>query len=239
MNMQKNQPGTSDIRLAELMAALSIATDLGMGQPMEYALCVCVLAVRLGETLGLSEDELREVYYLALLRHIGCNAETYTMSALFGDELALRTDFATVDSRNNTQVLGLVMRYIRQANEGASPLQLARLLAQGVLTAPKMMKEEFAGFCEIAERLAERLGFGESIIRALGHVFERWDGRGTPAGLKGEQIAPSMRVVALAQDVITFHRLDGAGAAVAIAKERKGTVYDPRMVELFCRQAPQ
>src|SRR5712692_5959221 len=161
--MQKNQPGASDIRLAELMAALSIATDLGMGQPMEYALCVCVLAVRLGETLGLSEDELREVYYLALLRHIGCNAETYTMSALFG----------------------------------------------------------------------------ESIIRALGHVFERWDGRGTPAGLKGEQIAPSMRVVALAQDVITFHRLDGAGAAVAIAKERKGTVYDPRMVELFCRQAPQ
>src|SRR5712692_9254538 len=49
MNMQKNQPGTSDIRLAELMAALSIATDLGMGQPIEYALCVCVLAVRLGK----------------------------------------------------------------------------------------------------------------------------------------------------------------------------------------------
>ena len=52
------------------MAALSIATDLGMAQPLEYALCLCVLAVRLGERSGLSESELREVYYLALLRII-------------------------------------------------------------------------------------------------------------------------------------------------------------------------
>src|SRR5205823_14002808 len=105
--MQKNQPGTSDIRLAELMVALSLATDLGMGQPMEYALCVCVLSVRLGEALGLSEDELHEIYYLALLRHIGCNAETYRMASLFGDELSLRNDIAGVDSRQTSQVLGL------------------------------------------------------------------------------------------------------------------------------------
>src|SRR5216684_8969779 len=96
-SMQKQQPVTSALRLAELMAALSLATDLGMGQPMEYALCVCVLSVRLGEALGLSESELREVYYLALLRHIGCNVETYRMADLFGNELALRTDFAAVD----------------------------------------------------------------------------------------------------------------------------------------------
>ena len=102
--MQKNQPVTSEIRLAELMAALSLATDLGMGQPMEYALCVCVLSVRLGEALGLSESELREVYYLALLRHIGCNVETYRMADLFGDELAFRADIATIDSAHTSRV---------------------------------------------------------------------------------------------------------------------------------------
>jgi hypothetical protein len=74
--MQKNLSSNSDLRLAELIAALSLATDLGMGQPMEYALCSCVLAVRLGETLGFSESELRGTYYQALLRYIGCNAET-------------------------------------------------------------------------------------------------------------------------------------------------------------------
>ncbi len=237
--MQKNQlqSAMADIRLAEVIAALSLATDFGMGQPLEYALCVCVLSVRLGEALGLSESELREVYYLALLRHIGCNAETYRMADLFGDELALRTHMAAVDSGHTSQVIGLVIRSIQQANEEGSALHLARMIAQGLLTGPHLMQEEYTGFCEVAQRLAERLGFSEGIQLALGQVFERWDGRGVPGRVKGEDIALSMRIVALAQDAITFHRLEGAQAAVTMARQRKGTSYDPRLVECFCQQA--
>ncbi|HEU0003906.1 MAG TPA: HD domain-containing phosphohydrolase [Ktedonobacteraceae bacterium] len=234
---QKNQSGNAEIRLAELVAALSLATDLGMGQPLEYALSVCVLSVRLGEALGLNESELREVYYLALLRHIGCNAETYTMSAIFGDEIALRTDTASVDLGRASQAIGLLVRSLRKSYADASPLQLARLIAQGMMASPHVMKEAFSGFCEVAQRLAARLGFDEKIIYALGQVFERWDGKGNPAGLKGEQIALSMRLVSLAQDVITFHRLDGIDAAGAMVRERKGSMYDPAMGERFCQQA--
>src|SRR3954464_111997 len=100
--------GTTDIRLAELMAALSLATDLGMGQPLEWALCACVLAVRLGDALGFSQEELRETYYQALLRYIGCNAETHWLAALAGDEIALRTDIATVDTGNLAEVLSVM-----------------------------------------------------------------------------------------------------------------------------------
>src|SRR5579872_2833980 len=235
--IQKNQPGTAEIRLAELVAALSLATDLGMGQPLEYALSVCVLSVRLGEALGLNESKLREVYYLALLRHIGCNAETYAMSAIFGDELILRTDAAAADLGRASQAMGLVARSIRKSYANASPLHIARLIAQGIIASPQLMKESFSGFCEVAQRLAGRLGFDESIIHALGQVFERWDGKGTPARLKGEQISPSVRLVSLSQDIITFHRLDGAEAAAVMVKERKGTMYDPSMVEMFCQQA--
>ena len=91
--MQSSAPD-SGVRLAELMAALSIATDLGMGQPLETALSSCVVAIRLGEALNLDGDTMRDVYYQALLRYIGCNAETYALAALVGDELALRGDFA-------------------------------------------------------------------------------------------------------------------------------------------------
>lgn len=237
--MHQTQPGTSDLRLAEVVAALSLATDLGMGQPLEYALCVCVLAVRLGEALGLSESELRDVYYLALLRHIGCNVETYRMADLFGDELALRSSFATVDSGQSSQVISLVLRSIRLANQGSSALDLARMIAQGVLTTPGLMKDTFTGACEVAQRLALRLGFSEGIQRALGQVFERWDGRGIPGALKGEYIALSMRVVTLAQDAVTFHRLEDAEAAMTMARQRKGTAYDPGIVECFCQHAPQ
>jgi hypothetical protein len=83
---------TTDICLAEVLAALSIATDLGMGQPLEFALQSCVLALRLAEQLGFSAPEMYATDCQVLLRYIGCNAETRMLAAVFGDELALRTD---------------------------------------------------------------------------------------------------------------------------------------------------
>jgi HD-GYP domain-containing protein (c-di-GMP phosphodiesterase class II) len=234
--MQKDLSSDSGLRLAELIAALSLATDLGVGQPMEYALCSCVLAVRLGETLGFSESDLRVAYYQALLRYIGCNAETYLMAAIVGDELAFRLDFAPLYYGHSSEAFGLMIRYIRQANEGASPLHLAQMVTQGVSAWPQL-KESLFGHCQIASRFAARLGLEEPIERALIQSFERWDGRGIPGAFKGEHIAPAVRLVALAQDVINFHRLGGVEAAVAMAQERKGAAHNPKMVEGFCQQA--
>jgi len=122
---QRTRPGDSEVRLAELMAALSMATDPGMGQPLESALCSCMVAMRLGEAIGLTDDALRDVYYQAQLRYIGCNAETYAMAALFGDELALRHDFARVDPGQPPAVFGIAMRYMRQASANEPPYRMA------------------------------------------------------------------------------------------------------------------
>src|SRR5436305_14546103 len=96
---------SSGLRLAEVIAALSLATDLGMGQPLEFALTGCVLATRLGESLGLPTSDLRDVYYFGLLRFIGCNSDTYAMAALLGDELSVRSAFAAGDPGSTSQVL--------------------------------------------------------------------------------------------------------------------------------------
>lgn len=89
----------------------------------------------------------------------------------------------------------------------------------------------------MAQRLAGRLGFSERILQALGQVFERWDGKGMPGGLKGEEIALAARIVTLANDVITFLRLESSEAAIAVTRERRGGAYDPGIVERFCQQA--
>src|SRR5437764_9680709 len=128
----------TEVRLAEVIAALSIATDLGMGNPLEYALSSCVLAVRLGDALGLGEKELREVYYQALLRYVGCNAETHILASLAGDEAAVRADFAPVDNANLTEIVGVMSNAIRRANAGTSPVHVARMLARGLLTLPQL-----------------------------------------------------------------------------------------------------
>lgn len=223
--------------LAELMAALSIATDLGMGQPLESALCSCVVAMRLGDALNLDDRTLHDIYYHALLRYIGCNAETDVMAALFGDELALRHDFAGVDTGQPADVLGVAMRYLRQANTSEPPYRAAVFVARGLLTLPRLMSESFAGHCEVAQRLGQRLGLNESLIACLGQVYERWDGKGLPRKLKGDQVALPVQVVSLAQDAVFWHRVGGAEAAVATIRKRSGGAYRPDLAERFRERA--
>lgn len=227
----------SGVRLAELMAALSIATDLGMGQPLESALCACVVAMRLGEALNLNDETLHDVYYHALLRYIGCNADTDVMAALFGDELALRHDFAGIDTGRPPDVLGVAMRYLGRARAGDPPYRAAAFIARGLLTLPSLMSESFAGHCEVAQRLAERLGFGESLIACLGQLYERWDGKGLPRKLKHDQVGLPVQVVSLAQDAVFWHRVGGTDAAVATIHKRSGGAYEPRLAKRFCEAA--
>jgi HD-GYP domain len=231
--MPSHPSADSGVRLAELMAALSLATDLGMGQPMEFALSSCSLAVRLAEQCGYSDEALREVYYQALLRYIGCNAETDWLASIVGDEQGLRAEFARIDHANLAEVLNRFVGAILQGNAGDSRLNLAGAIGRGLLASSRV-RPMFAGHCEVAQRLAERFGFDKNIIYGLGQLYERWDGKGSPKAIKGEAIAPAVLVVTLAQDMVIFHRLGGVDAALNVARQRKGSAYAPKLVDVFC-----
>ena len=82
--------GSRSVRLPELIAALSLATDLGLGEPMEHVLRSCLISMRLGERIGLTDAERGEVYYVSLLAWVGCMSDSTEMSALFGDDIAWR-----------------------------------------------------------------------------------------------------------------------------------------------------
>ena len=89
MSAIERESAAGGLRLAELLAALSLATDLGMGQPLEQALRTCLIALGLGERLRLRPDELSEIYYVALLRFVGCSADASETAAMVGgDDIA-------------------------------------------------------------------------------------------------------------------------------------------------------
>jgi HD-GYP domain-containing protein (c-di-GMP phosphodiesterase class II) len=219
------------VRRAEIIAALSIATDLAMGQPVEFALKSCLLGVRLGQALGLTGEELRETYYEALLRYIGCNAETHIVAALFGDEMELRRDLAAIDRSSLVERGGVMLRAAQRVHAGTPLLAIipetVKLLARARSTALPIV----AGHCEVAERIALRLGLGSGVSANLGQFYERWDGRGLPRGLAGESIAQAVRVVALAQDLVLLSAVYGIEDALEIIKKRRGKAYDPRLVD--------
>ena len=96
------------MRLAELLALLSLGADLGLGQPMEHVLRECLIALRLAERMGLDESERSTVYYTALLTWVGCHVDAYEQAKWFGDDLAFKTDFPLVDGPG----VGFVVKHV-------------------------------------------------------------------------------------------------------------------------------
>jgi HD-GYP domain-containing protein (c-di-GMP phosphodiesterase class II) len=224
----------SGVRLAELVAALSLATDLGLGQPMEHILRECLLALRLGERFGLDESERAVLYYVALLAWVGCHADAYEQARWFGDDIAVKADVYGVDFAG-THKLAFALRHL---GAGAPPLRRGRtaleFLASGGHEAIESMHSTH---CLVTSQLAERLGLDRPVRDALLQAFERWDGKGDPLGLEGEQIVLPARIVQLADVVEVFHRTGGVEAAVAVARRRRGTQFDPAVVDCFCAEA--
>src|SRR5262249_15430291 len=230
---------TPELRLAELVAALSLAIDLGLGQPMEKFLRTCLLGVHLGQLLGVGEEELIAVYYLGLIQHLGCTAYAGEAAAIFGDEIAANTWLLAADHGDAGEMLRAVLR---QVGQGTSATRRARQIMHVLLTMPKAQGEIFAGRCEVAQSLAERLGLGTLVRDGLGQVYERWDGRGLPQRRKAEGILLPVRVVQVAECAEQLFRQHGTGggqggtaAALARLRERAGGMLDPQVVERCCQ----
>src|SRR4051795_10234951 len=100
------------IRAAEVVGALSLATDLGTGQPLEHALRTAVLAVRLGEVAGASAKELADTYYVALLHASGCTSNGHEAALLYGDDIAHRAAFYLIDTTNSAEVLAFYRAHV-------------------------------------------------------------------------------------------------------------------------------
>jgi HD-GYP domain-containing protein (c-di-GMP phosphodiesterase class II)/DNA-binding CsgD family transcriptional regulator len=229
-------PGAQGLRLAELMVALSMATDLAMGQPVEYAMATCMAAMRLGEAAGLAPDELRDAYYGSLLRYVGCNADAAWLASMAGDEIEMRRAVAQVDAADDAGALRALLQTIRAASAGASPLAQLRAMVRAVLQVPQLRASFFPGHCEVASRLAQRMGFAPSFVAMIGQLYARWDGKGVPP-LKGEAIAPAMQVVSLAQDAVIFLRAGGIDAVRRMLSGRSGKAHSPHLCALLERKA--
>jgi HD-GYP domain-containing protein (c-di-GMP phosphodiesterase class II) len=216
------------LRAAELVAALSVATDLGTGQPLEHAVRSAVLAVRLGELAGASAEELADTYYVALLHASGCTSNGHEAGQLFGDDIAHRAAFYLIDPTKPDEVLEFYRAFV---GLGRPPEVRAKMLEQAIAEAGPRARESLETMCEVAQRFAAWLGLRPSIQDALGYVFARWDGLGLPAA-SGEQIPLAIRLLHVAKDASLFISAAGVERACAVLRERSGSAYEPRLAEL-------
>ncbi|QGH69772.1 HD domain-containing phosphohydrolase [Pseudactinotalea sp. HY158] len=217
-------------RRAELLAATSLAIDLGLGQPMEHMLRACVLGSGLAERLGLPTEQRDRIFYASLLAWIGCHADSPELSALFGDDIAFRAGTYAVDKHGLPLVRFSLHFLAAGAGAGTRAVRSARFLAMG----GRPLRDLIRSHCVSAGALARRMGIDEVVARQLGYVFERWDGAGAPDGARGEEIPLEMRIVHLADTAEVHLREGGTAAAIRMVRDRRGTQFDPGLADEFC-----
>ncbi len=220
-------------RSAEVLAALSIAIDLGLGLPTEHVLGSARIAAMLADRLDLDADQRQCVYYTNLVLWIGCHADSHEFSRWFGDDLAMRRDSYELDWTGLPYLRYLVSR----TGSDRPPSERARLLLTLLVTPRRRMSALIHSHCLSAGLLAEHIGLDARVRDAVECSFERWDGTGLPSGRRGSDIPLPTRVVQLAETVEVHLRRYGVSGALTMARQRSGTQFDPELVSVLegCR----
>jgi HD-GYP domain-containing protein (c-di-GMP phosphodiesterase class II) len=220
------------VRLAELVAALSLGVDLGFGQPMEHVLRQCLIALRLADRIGLDEQARAAVYYTALLVNVGCHSDAHEQAKWFGDDIALKSTKYDHDFRS----LRAAAATLRLVGSGNPPLHRFRVGLEFVMSGHRDLDGMVEHHAKLARTLGEQLELPDDVLDALGAAYEQWDGRGWPGKLAGEDVPIAARLAQLAEFLEVAHRMGGIGAATEVAMGRSGKQFDPRLAAVVCAE---
>ncbi len=223
------------VRLAELVAALSLGVDLGFGQPMEHVLRQCMIALRLAERIGLDDDARSVVYYTALLVNVGCHSDAHEQAKWFGDDISMKSRKYDHEPRS---IIGAAAA-MRLVGSGNPPLHRFRVGLEFLVSGYRDLDGMIARHAELARALARELGLPGAVQEGVGASYEQCDGRGWPGNLRGEAVPIASRLAQLAEYLEVAHRVGGVEAAILLARKRGGSQFDPALTEMLCGEADE
>ena len=219
-----------ELRLSQVLAALSHALDITEGQPRGHAERTCLIAMRLAERAGLDQATRSSLFHAALLKDAGCSSNAAKVAALYGaDDADVKRDRKRTDHLRPSETV----RHLVRATAG-SPTDRLRHLGRLVAHGSDGSRQLTELRCERGAQVARSVGLDDAAATAIRELDEHWDGRGYPYGLAGAAISVAGRILCLAQTAEVFWQAGGAAAACAVARERRGTWFDPTLVDALC-----
>lgn len=219
------------IKLSEVLGALSVAADLGIGAPAETGIGAALFAGRLSERLGLSEDERAEVFYASLLRFIGCSIGIpEAVGPSLGDPVGFQRGLAMSDLDRVDDVFARLDETMATSAPAAEREAAFEAIGEAA-GAPEVMRSLTRPHCDLGAKLATDVSMPPVVVEAMTQVYERWDGRGYPAGLVGDGICLPARVMHITGTFELLRRSMGAEAAFQVIIGRRGGHFDPVLCE--------
>jgi len=222
--------GVQMIRTAEVLAALSLTTDLASGMEFEKGLRTCAVATTFaGQVLGADAQACRVVFEAALLRSVGCTSFAPENADYFRDDVAFQAALKTLDPGDPAVFAQQLRAFGGWAGAAEAP-RLAETFAQ---IAPTVGVQAATTGCEASRSLGPGLGLHPDAVAALDDVYERWDGLGIPTARRGDELSRTGRIVHVAEQAVIAYARGGFPAAVAEIRRRAGGHLDPQLAAAF------
>ncbi len=220
------------------------------------------LVVMFSETRGFSDDELQFIEgFAAQLSLVLYNArllgEVKNLTLRTVEALSLALDSRTPYTQGHSERVSRVALAVGK-ELGLSPKELKRLhyasllhdigkirvndepySKQGRLSPDEI--ESLKRLPELSGQIVKPIAFFEDVIPLIYHHKERYDGKGYPAGLKGEEIPLGARIIGLAEAFVAMTSIRPYRPAMstdeAVAEIRQNTEkqFDPLVVDAFMR----
>jgi HD-GYP domain-containing protein (c-di-GMP phosphodiesterase class II) len=218
-----------DIRLSELVSALSHALDVTGGQPMGHAERTCLIGQRLADVVDLESAQRSSLFYALLLKDAGCSTTAAQIATTFGsDDQQVKRESRLIDADRPRTALGYLRRNVAPGaplRERAHHLRAVMAMTHGGVDELERMR------CERGADIARGIGLDEDAATAITQLFEHWDGNGHPGEHAGEEIPLLARMACLSQTMEVFWQQGGPAAACDVARARRGTWFDPTLVD--------
>jgi putative nucleotidyltransferase with HDIG domain len=188
-----------------------------------------MIGLRLADELDVAQDVREALYYALLLKDAGCSSNAARMAVLFGSpDQGVKYSMKLVDWQQSVRLAVHTMRNVGRGQalwtRAADFMRIART--------PDMTRELIAIRCDRGAEIVRQIGFPEETAAAVRSLDEHWNGRGYPDGLSGEAIPLLSRIALLAQTLEIFALAHGMSAALDMAAARRGTWFDPRLVDV-------
>lgn len=220
-------PESNYIQLSELMLSLTTALDMTEGQPPEHCIRCCWIGMHIGEKIGLSDNELHDLYFTLLLKDTGCSSNAARICELYlTNDQEFKRNFKTV----GTSLSSVINFVINNAGKDKNWLTRISTTIDILKNGDDYAQELIQTRCSRGADIARELRFNENVALGVHSLDEHWDGNGRPENLLKQNIPLNSRIALLSQVIDVFQFENNLDTALAEANKRSGSWFDPDLV---------